>query len=74
MDSFKTGKVNAKQLYVRSGPNKDYGPIEEMPIITEGTKVDILQHQKDSQDNLWFAIMINDSISGYVMAKYINIE
>lgn len=74
MDSFKTGKVNAKQLYVRSGPSKDYSPIEEMPIITEGTKVDILQRQKDNQNNLWFAIMINDSISGYVKAEYIDIE
>lgn len=74
MNGFKIGKVNTKSLYVRTGPGADYTTIEEMPIIMENTSVDILKEEKDEENNLWYGVIIDDKVSGYVKADYIDIK
>lgn len=67
----KYGVVNTHALYVREGVDKDFQPIQSVPIIKEGEKVEILDTIVNENNEEWYHIKMDNDIYGYVKAEFI---
>lgn len=71
---IKKGIVIAALLNVRKGPGLNYENLVSYPVIKQGTEVQIVKEQFDSDKAKWYLIKINGNLGikqGYVKALYI---
>lgn len=66
--STQSGKVNYPAVYLRQAP---WGEI--IDLIYEGTTVEILGSQKDSEGNIWYEVKVNAK-RGFMYGEYIDLE
>lgn len=64
------GTVAAYLLNVRIGPGMEYANLKQRPVISQGTKVEILKTVKSSKNENWYVIKIEGK-QGYVKADFI---
>ncbi|NLY36956.1 MAG: SH3 domain-containing protein, partial [Tissierellia bacterium] len=66
--STQSGKVNYPAVYLRQAP---WGDI--LDLIYEGTSVEVVGSQKDSDGNIWYQVNVS-SQGGYMYGEYIDFE
>lgn len=66
--------VNTHSLYVRTGPGQQYPPLQTVPIIYEGNRVDICDSVVNQRNEKWYYIRVYGKYYGYSRSSYLKID
>ena len=63
--------TNCNSLAVRTWAGKENPQLKSVPAIFKGGRIWVCDTIKDSEDSEWYYILINNSVYGFVKAKFI---
>lgn len=63
--------TGAYYLNVRVWAGKEYDNLKSIPVIKEGTEVEVCDTVKDKNKQNWYYVRIKGTTYGFVSAKYI---